>query len=239
MMHDHEKSDSAIVAVKPTNKAGQPAAELVEPRAGICFQYRSDAIRVQDALRLRLGKFGLTLESTKTKFVEFGRFAQRHAGKRSRKRPKTIYFGPEIARETRRVISRSGCAPRNLACGATLRLCRSLCGKYDITRSVTRWAKLTPSCAAIMSTTASPEIFGVSPRCTAPWSLLASDVAKPQLVRTSPQLEHVQTDQRTVAVTETKAAPPLPGAARCCESTAEERSAVNPHATFCGSVQRS
>jgi hypothetical protein len=27
----------------------------------ICFQYRSDAIRVQDALRLRLGKFGLTL----------------------------------------------------------------------------------------------------------------------------------------------------------------------------------
>ena len=33
MMHDHEKSDSAIVAVKPTNKAGQPAAELAEPRA--------------------------------------------------------------------------------------------------------------------------------------------------------------------------------------------------------------
>src|SRR6478736_7218698 len=92
MMYDHEKSDSAIVAVKPTNKAGQPAAELVEPSAWICFQYRSDAIRVQDALRLRLGKFGLTLESTKTKFVEFGRFAQRHAGKRSRKRPETIYF---------------------------------------------------------------------------------------------------------------------------------------------------
>ena len=34
MMHDHEKSDPAIGAVKPTNKAGQPAAELVEPRAG-------------------------------------------------------------------------------------------------------------------------------------------------------------------------------------------------------------
>ena len=32
MMYDHEKSDPAIVAVKPTNKAGQPAAELVEPR---------------------------------------------------------------------------------------------------------------------------------------------------------------------------------------------------------------
>ena len=34
MMHDREKSDPAIVAGKPTNKAGQPAAELVEPRAG-------------------------------------------------------------------------------------------------------------------------------------------------------------------------------------------------------------
>ncbi len=33
-MYEHEKSDPAIVAVKPTNKAGQPAAELVEPRAG-------------------------------------------------------------------------------------------------------------------------------------------------------------------------------------------------------------
>src|SRR6202453_1415093 len=34
MMYDHEKSDPAIVAVKPTNKAGQPVAELVEPRVG-------------------------------------------------------------------------------------------------------------------------------------------------------------------------------------------------------------
>ena len=43
MMHGHEKSDSVIVAVKPTNKTEQPAAErssveptaaeLVEPRA--------------------------------------------------------------------------------------------------------------------------------------------------------------------------------------------------------------
>lgn len=33
-MHDPEKSDSGIVAVKPTNKAGRPAAELVEPRPG-------------------------------------------------------------------------------------------------------------------------------------------------------------------------------------------------------------
>ena len=34
MMHGHEKSDLAIVAVKPTNKAERSAAELVERRAG-------------------------------------------------------------------------------------------------------------------------------------------------------------------------------------------------------------
>src|SRR5262249_17030535 len=34
MMHDREKSHSAIGAGKPTNKAGSPAAESVEQRAG-------------------------------------------------------------------------------------------------------------------------------------------------------------------------------------------------------------
>jgi len=34
MMHEHEKSDPEIVAGKPTNKAGAPAAEPVEPRSG-------------------------------------------------------------------------------------------------------------------------------------------------------------------------------------------------------------
>jgi len=33
MMHGHEKSDSAIVATKPLNNAGRPAAEAVERRA--------------------------------------------------------------------------------------------------------------------------------------------------------------------------------------------------------------
>lgn len=34
MMNGPEKSDSVVVAVKPANKAGQPAAEWAEPRAG-------------------------------------------------------------------------------------------------------------------------------------------------------------------------------------------------------------
>ena len=34
MMHEREKSDPAVVAVKPTNKAERSVAEPVEPRAG-------------------------------------------------------------------------------------------------------------------------------------------------------------------------------------------------------------
>ena len=34
MMHGLEKSDSAVRAKKPANKAGRPAAERVEPRTG-------------------------------------------------------------------------------------------------------------------------------------------------------------------------------------------------------------
>ncbi len=34
MMHEPEKSDSAIVATKPPNKTGRLVAERVEPRAG-------------------------------------------------------------------------------------------------------------------------------------------------------------------------------------------------------------
>jgi len=57
----------------------------------VCFQYRADAIRFQDALHKRLAKFALALEPKKTRLVEFGRFAQRDA-KRSNKKAETIYF---------------------------------------------------------------------------------------------------------------------------------------------------
>ncbi len=58
----------------------------------VCFQYRADALRVQGVLRKGMAKFNLTLEPNKTKLVEFGRFAARHAPKRGRRRPETIYF---------------------------------------------------------------------------------------------------------------------------------------------------
>jgi hypothetical protein len=45
MMHGPEKSDPAIVAGKPTNKAERSAAELVEPRAGTKGTIRSNSPR--------------------------------------------------------------------------------------------------------------------------------------------------------------------------------------------------
>jgi group II intron reverse transcriptase/maturase len=57
----------------------------------VCFQYRSDAVRFREVLKKRLNKFSLELEPDKTRLVEFGRFATRHAKERGRKL-ETIYF---------------------------------------------------------------------------------------------------------------------------------------------------
>ncbi|OVE79574.1 group II intron reverse transcriptase/maturase [bacterium I07] len=57
----------------------------------VCFQYRSDALRFQDVLRKRLERFSLTLEPSKTRLVEFGRFASDNARRQGRKL-ETIYF---------------------------------------------------------------------------------------------------------------------------------------------------
>ncbi|MDQ0890239.1 RNA-directed DNA polymerase [Paenibacillus sp. V4I9] len=58
----------------------------------VCFQYRRDAIRFQEALERRLCKFKLQLEPSKTRLIEFGRFASRHAKERSKRKPETLYF---------------------------------------------------------------------------------------------------------------------------------------------------
>jgi len=72
----------------------------------VCFQYRSDAVRFQDVLVKRLGKYSLQLEPSKTRLVEFGRFALRDA-KAKGKKLETVYFfrillitAPVTVRET-------------------------------------------------------------------------------------------------------------------------------------------
>jgi group II intron reverse transcriptase/maturase len=57
----------------------------------VCFQYRADAMKFQEVLVKRLAKFSLALEPNKTRLIEFGRFAQKHAARRSEK-VETLYF---------------------------------------------------------------------------------------------------------------------------------------------------
>jgi group II intron reverse transcriptase/maturase len=57
----------------------------------VCFQYKPDAERFHVELGKRLGRFGLEVESTKTKVMEFGRFAVQNA-KRRGKRAETFDF---------------------------------------------------------------------------------------------------------------------------------------------------
>ena len=55
------------------------------------FQYQDDATRFADALRERLGKFGLRLNEAKSRLLEFGRFAEERAARRNQK-PETFDF---------------------------------------------------------------------------------------------------------------------------------------------------
>ena len=55
------------------------------------FQHQDDATRFAEALRERLGKFGLRLNEAKTRLLEFGRFAAASAARRTQK-PETFDF---------------------------------------------------------------------------------------------------------------------------------------------------
>jgi hypothetical protein len=85
----------------------------------LCLQYRADALRVQNALCKRLGKFSLTLEPTKTQIVEFGRFADKYASKRGRKRPETrsayaLRFGERAGSRTTSTPALANVSPNAL-----------------------------------------------------------------------------------------------------------------------------
>jgi len=57
----------------------------------VCFQYKADAELFRREVEIRLGKFGLELEPTKTRVVEFGRFAVQNA-RESGSRAETFDF---------------------------------------------------------------------------------------------------------------------------------------------------
>lgn len=57
----------------------------------VCFQYKKEADRFREELIGRLGRFGLTVETSKTKVLAFGRWAEENAAARGEK-PGTFDF---------------------------------------------------------------------------------------------------------------------------------------------------
>ena len=56
------------------------------------FQFRDDAARFGRAVAERLGQFGLALNQTKTRLIEFGRFARTNRRRRGQGKPQTFDF---------------------------------------------------------------------------------------------------------------------------------------------------
>jgi RNA-directed DNA polymerase len=59
----------------------------------VCFRYKVDAERFHMELINRLGRFDLEVEPTKTKVMEFGRFAVQNAGRRGQKAETFDFLG--------------------------------------------------------------------------------------------------------------------------------------------------
>jgi hypothetical protein len=91
MMHGHEKSDPAIVAVKPANKAERSAAELVERRAGTEGMRTSKA---RTGLRARLACHG--------RWSAYGKSLPSHTRGGSRMRESRTYGSVRGARSNSR-----------------------------------------------------------------------------------------------------------------------------------------
>jgi len=77
--------------VKPKLKGEMHYVRYVDDFV-LCFQHEEDAKLFERALANRLRKFSLDLEPTKTRLVEFGRFAVRESKRKGRSKPETIYF---------------------------------------------------------------------------------------------------------------------------------------------------
>ena len=209
----------------------------------ICFQYRSDALRVQDALRLRLGKFGLTLEPTKTKLVEFGRFAQRHAGNHGRNRPETIYFLGLTLYCTRNQKGNFRVGMRT----EKSRLRRSLLSLQELMRQI-RHYRIGDQVSEINAVLRGHyAYYGVAGNIRALFKVYRTRrvTGTGRCVVAAGQQVALRGRPLTRSNSGHRCCDPSCASrtgsckhSQCCESTAEERGAGKPHATTCGNRGR-
>ena len=193
-------------------------------------------------MRNRLGKFGLTLEPSKTKLVEFGRFAQRHAGKRGRKRPETIYFLGFTLYCTRNQKANFKVGMRT----EKSRLRRSLLSLQDRMRQIRHFTIQQQVDDLNVVLRGHYAYYGIAgniralqkvyravarywPECCAAAAVMASSTGI-ALTRSTNGTRYCGLSFGFLTGSYRHS--------RCCKSLAEERGAGNLHATFCGNRGR-
>ena len=58
----------------------------------VCFQYKADAEKYYEALKRRMGHFGLSLEEEKSRLLAFGKFASENRRRDGKGKPETFNF---------------------------------------------------------------------------------------------------------------------------------------------------
>lgn len=83
-----------ILYVERIKKTTKGYAEIINyaDDGVLCFQYKSDAIRIYDLLRERLKKIDLEFAEDKTRLIEFGRFASENCKKNGKRKPDSFDF---------------------------------------------------------------------------------------------------------------------------------------------------
>ena len=79
------------VVVKPNSK-GETFLVVYADDFITGFQYEWEAKAYYEALKLRMAKFGLSLEESKSRLIEFGRFARQNRAKKGLGKPETFNF---------------------------------------------------------------------------------------------------------------------------------------------------
>lgn len=79
-----------FVVLKETEGKGFLAVYADDFIAG--FQYKADAEKYYALLKERLRKFNLELEESKSRLIEFGRFAESNCRRKGKKKPETFDF---------------------------------------------------------------------------------------------------------------------------------------------------
>ena len=138
----------------------------------LCFQYREDALRVQEILRKRLGKFDLTLEPrpSSSNLVALRRSTRASVDVNVRKR--SILWA---SRGTAPAIGKGtfglGCVQKSHDCDARSCVFRIRCDECGTRHFGSKLIASIKYFAGTMRTTAWPETFGPCGRSIVLWSI--------------------------------------------------------------------